>query len=416
MVAAQGQGSLAGQGGEGAASRDLGELAVVADQDDLGPAVVSQFEDGGQLAGADHAALVDDEHTALVEVVAGSGVEQAVDCDRRDAGTCGEPEGRPGGQRAAHDPVATGLPRLPGRPEGGGLAGAGGADHHVDAPPAAAQLPHQRLLLTAQRGPLLQHPSQHEDWRHRHLVVAPGGGAGQHLSLDGQHLGRREAGPVGLQRHHRAVPTTQHLGTVRGHGQGDDTVGGQERLGQGLHVGDVGTGPEGVGHRLDDRAAVEARAPGREPGGPGQVLEQPAGGRIGGVDAPDLPAGSRPGGHGLLCDAELAGLVPPLGPQLLGTGPAVLGPSGGVGGQLSGPGRAAPHRLQVGLDLRPALGEGPQQGAGHGRDVGDAVAHRSPLHPEAAGQLGPQLGLVEVPDGLGAGEAPPPAMAVQRPA
>ena len=54
--------------------------------------------------------------------------------------------------------------------------------------------------------------------------------------------------------------------------------------------------------------------------------------------------------------------------------------------------------FEVGLDLAAAGGELPEHVAADAGDIGDAVADRSPLDPEAAGQLPPQLRLVEVPD------------------
>ncbi len=67
-----------GDGGEGAAGVDLGELAGVADQDELGPGVVGGVDEAGEVAGADHGGFVDDEHGAFVEE-GPPGVEDADD-------------------------------------------------------------------------------------------------------------------------------------------------------------------------------------------------------------------------------------------------------------------------------------------------------------------------------------------------
>ena len=55
-----------------------------------------------------------------------------------------------------------------------------------------------------------------------------------------------------------------------------------------------------------------------------------------------------------------------------------------------------------GFDFGAAGAEACQQGPGHAGQFGLAVlTHRTPHHPEAAGELGPQPGLVEHPGGLG---------------
>ena len=57
----------AGEAGEQAAGVDLGELAGVADEHDLGAGPVGGVEERGEGAGAGHAGLVDDQHGAVVE-------------------------------------------------------------------------------------------------------------------------------------------------------------------------------------------------------------------------------------------------------------------------------------------------------------------------------------------------------------
>ena len=62
------------EGAEGPAGLDRGELAVVADEHDLGGSALGVREETGELTGADHARLIDDDHrvggqrSALVEV------------------------------------------------------------------------------------------------------------------------------------------------------------------------------------------------------------------------------------------------------------------------------------------------------------------------------------------------------------
>ena len=54
--------------------------------------------------------------------------------------------------------------------------------------------------------------------------------------------------------------------------------------------------------------------------------------------------------------------------------------------------------VEVGLDLPTPGRELPEHGPGDARDVGDPVADRAPLHPEALGQLPPEMRFVQVPD------------------
>jgi hypothetical protein len=61
---------LNGEDVEGAAGGDLGELAVVADEDELALRGVGGVGEAGEVAGADHAGLVDDQHGVAGEVVA----------------------------------------------------------------------------------------------------------------------------------------------------------------------------------------------------------------------------------------------------------------------------------------------------------------------------------------------------------
>ncbi len=74
---------------ERAAGIDLGELARVADQDDLRSCDRCMFDEPGELACANHRGFIDDEHRGGVEAVAVGTfdlAEQAVDGPRGDAG------------------------------------------------------------------------------------------------------------------------------------------------------------------------------------------------------------------------------------------------------------------------------------------------------------------------------------------
>jgi len=57
-------GQLAGQGPEEAAGGELGELVVVPDQHQLPAGPGSDVQELGEVAGAEHASLVDDQHPA----------------------------------------------------------------------------------------------------------------------------------------------------------------------------------------------------------------------------------------------------------------------------------------------------------------------------------------------------------------
>ena len=57
-------GQLAGQGAECSAGGELGELAVVPDEYELPAGLGGDAEELGEVAGAEHAGLVDDQHPA----------------------------------------------------------------------------------------------------------------------------------------------------------------------------------------------------------------------------------------------------------------------------------------------------------------------------------------------------------------
>src|SRR5439155_11934424 len=82
-------------------------------------------------------------------------------------------------------------------------------------------------------------------------------------------------------------------------------------------------------------------------------------------------------------------------------GVMALGPAGVEGGHLRGPGRVLAPLVEALLDLGPALREQPQHLGGDPSYIGDAVADRSPLQAEVAGEGVAEMGLVEVTGGLG---------------
>ena len=133
---------------------DLGQLGGVADQDEAGvvlDGVADQDEagvvlrggrqQGGQVAGADHAGLVDDEHAARGQPARRPWVLQAAQ-DRRDrgggdAGRVLELLGGQGGGGAPDHELVVVAPGGAGGGQRGGLAGPGRPDH--DGQPAGVQ-------------------------------------------------------------------------------------------------------------------------------------------------------------------------------------------------------------------------------------------------------------------------------------
>src|SRR5207244_2114800 len=106
-----------GEGGEGAAGFDLGELVVVADEDDLGAVAPGVVEEPGELAGADHGRFVDDEDAAGREAGGVGPFEVGQESGQGgggDAGAVLEFGGGPGGEGGAEHPVAGGLPGVAG--------------------------------------------------------------------------------------------------------------------------------------------------------------------------------------------------------------------------------------------------------------------------------------------------------------
>ena len=103
-----------GDGGEGPSGVDFGELAGVADEDELGVGSVGFVDEAGELAGADHSGFVDDEHGSPVEleVPGGELVERAVDGLGVDACTGTEFGCGSGGQGGADHSVVVAFVRV----------------------------------------------------------------------------------------------------------------------------------------------------------------------------------------------------------------------------------------------------------------------------------------------------------------
>ena len=125
------------QPAEHPADVDLGQLVVVADQDELCAAPLGVVEEAGELAGAHHAGLVDDEDAAVREATCRAGAveggQQRVDGVAVDPGAGVQLGGGAGGERAADHADAAGLPGVAGGVEREGLARASLADHDLHA-------------------------------------------------------------------------------------------------------------------------------------------------------------------------------------------------------------------------------------------------------------------------------------------
>ena len=100
---------------------DLGELAGIADEDDLGVRGVGVVEDAGEESGADHAGFVDDEDRVGREAAVARVVEvgeQAGDGVAGDAGGGFELGGGAGRERGADDDDGRSVARRRGRRRG----------------------------------------------------------------------------------------------------------------------------------------------------------------------------------------------------------------------------------------------------------------------------------------------------------
>ena len=142
------------EAGQGTAGLDLGQLAGIANEDELRPGVVGGGQESGQCPRPHHARLVDDDHVGGPEAErsgadAGEHAGQGV---RRDARPLRQRPGGAGRERRAEDARAGTFPGQPGRGEGEGLAGPGLAHHDIDAGARGGEaLDHGHLLAREQR-------------------------------------------------------------------------------------------------------------------------------------------------------------------------------------------------------------------------------------------------------------------------
>ncbi len=185
-----------------------------------------------------------------------------------------------------------------------------------------------------------------------------------------------------------------------GHWERNHSLRCQQLVGERQHRVGASALAERVRDGSDDGPPVEGRSSFGQSIRPGQPVEQALHPRSIEFDLCLGDGATRPTGHGRVGNTEVGGLLAPFGEQVGRRGVTVLRATGAVRRHLRRPGRGLTSVGELSLDLGPPLREGADDVAGDCGDVGDAVAHRSPLDAEASGQLRPECRLVEMADGL----------------
>jgi hypothetical protein len=386
---------------EAAASVDRRQLPIIANQDHLGLRLLGVLEQAGELAGADHAGLIDHQHRAGVQLLAAA---LKVAQEPVAGGHLLEPlalqaHGRDPGRGRGQEPVAVQLPGMPGNPQGEGLAGPGPPHHQGDPVAALADIPHHRLLIWPGAGMGGQGLADRLMGSPSRLLLGPAGGCRDQPLFDGQEVG---GGPAAFLQ-----------GPVGDHA---DRSLGQEPVRELLQFCPSGPGQTSTQGDQDVGAGEGGRVLG-QPVRTGQPVEQPAG-RVRGHHrarvAVGCPTGRLPD-EGVRVHPTLGCLGPP--PSIQGVrGLVLFGLPGGMHGPLDQSRRPLStihHQpLELGINLAGALGEPADQILGHPLELAVAVAVRGrPLHPERPGQLALVGGPV---DGVGGQPMPVQAAAVQR--
>jgi hypothetical protein len=134
VVGEAGDGDAFGDGGEGSAGVDLGELFRVADENELCVRPLCGVDDGGELTGADHRCLIQHEDCAIVEAPWRPVVftDEPADSCTGDAGSVLKSLSGGGGESGTINLVAAGFECITERVERLGLSATGGAEDHVD--------------------------------------------------------------------------------------------------------------------------------------------------------------------------------------------------------------------------------------------------------------------------------------------
>jgi len=211
------------------------------------------------------------------------------------------------------------------------------------------------------------------------------------VALELQQLGGGPAGQVEVA-FFVAAPAPHPLpgGAVRREGLGASE--GEKPVDQSLQPGCGAGGTDAVGDGLDDLLAGEGRSQPGQTVWPGEEgVERLLGGRRGRLvrflDATDA------GVHLVRAEPEGAGLVFPLGDEVVGIDAVFLGLAGGQGGGLVGPGGGVAGLGDHGLDLVPPLGERLDHLVGDPVDLGPPLVDLAPLDAEPLGEQVAEVGL-----------------------
>jgi hypothetical protein len=357
------------EGAEATARLDLGKLAIVADEDELAVALLGLRSQRGEVTGADHARLVDDEHAqerqavAMVERVAQLADRRGLDGRLVAKLSCG-----PGGEGAAeHLDVAAG-PGFPSGVEREGLARSGRRADDLDGVTVTGERADHLGLLALELATLESSGDEvvscQPATRTTALTRAP-----FEVALGFEDRPRR----VG------AVP----VGALDRDRVGEEPVGGAVDLRAARAVA------VGGGDRLDDVAPIERggmlgervelhRARGRRPPGSSEHL-----------------------GEGGAIEAELVGASAPAVALLTEGDVVVLALARGQGGGRRGGSGVLPALAHEPFDLLAALGELAQDLARDAFDLCGALGDLAPAELQPVGELVAQGGLVDEPGGLG---------------
>jgi hypothetical protein len=221
---------------------DLGELAVVADQHELGVRVARRVGQRREIARADHAGLVDDQHCARRELHAAlEAAPETSDRRRVDPRLVAQFARRARRQPTAEHRAAAPPPRLDCRLQRERLARAGRGTHDLDAIAAARQRRDERTLLVAQSQPCTDRCVDRIRLRDADRRAAPSVGSVEQLPLDPkQRTGR--------------VPRLASLGLEL-----DDLSAREEPARAPPDLVDARAVPRGLRERLNDVATREGR-------------------------------------------------------------------------------------------------------------------------------------------------------------
>ena len=367
------------------AGPDRRELAVVADEHELDVEPTDPLDQLGELAGGQHAGLVDDEHRAARqrrERMALERLEQGRDARARDAGALLELTRRAARHRGAVDPAAARRPRLVRRAERERLARPRRPEDECDAVAVEREPPHHLALLVDERRPTRERTLDRLRSRKRRSRAAARDGELEDRSLEREQLRRRVDPLRGDGGDHAAVAELQDVASLTGNERNGERRA-QELVGEALNLGrsQRRARRKHLAQRLQNIAARERGALLGEPARAGEprrdLLNQLRRQRR------DPHATAEPADD-LAGQPELRGALAPFRNEPFRCDPIVLGTPGLQRRDLGSRGAARSAPLELGLDVGAAPAERPQHGRRDAVDLGDPVAHRSPLDAELA--------------------------------